>query len=188
MLTPTPPRAPTDVLTYLLPLLPSPHPALLAQNAAGSTPLHWAALNAHLPALQALVRFPRGPGPALVDARDGAGRSALAHAEEGGWEEGARWLVGVMRIEGDGVGEGEGADGEGEGGGGGGGEGEGEGGEGEDGEDGLEGQEIEVEIEDADGGIARLSLAQPVPPPPAAAAAPAPHSDSDAPPTGARAP
>ncbi|ETW74663.1 hypothetical protein HETIRDRAFT_247155, partial [Heterobasidion irregulare TC 32-1] len=127
----------TDVLTYLLPLLPHPHPALLAQNAAGSTPLHWAALNAHLPALQALVRFPRGPGAALVDARDAAGRSALAHAEEGGWEEGARWLVGVMRIEGDG-----GAEGEGEG------------------AEGLEGQEIEVEIEDADGGIARLSLAQ----------------------------
>lgn len=72
----------------------------------------------------------------------GNGRSVLGVAEEAGWEEGARWMVSVMRL---GEETGEGACGLPK-----------EGGSGED--EKFEGGEVEVEIEDADGGIARMSL------------------------------
>lgn len=77
----------------------------------------------------------------------GNGRSVLGVAEEAGWEEGARWMVSVMRL---GEGTGEGAGGKSK---------EGDGGdEAGDEDEKFEGGEVEVEIEDADGGIARMSL------------------------------
>lgn len=73
----------------------------------------------------------------------GNGRSVLGVAEEAGWEEGARWMVSVMRL-------GEDSDGQSK---------EGGGGEGaRDEDEKFEGGEVEVEIEDADGGIAKMSL------------------------------
>jgi ankyrin repeat protein len=84
------------VLEYLFPRVP---PALLAApNAAGSTPLHWAALNKQMAAAQALVGWKDGPGAALVDARNAAGHSPLGEAENAGWDDGARWLVSVMDL------------------------------------------------------------------------------------------
>ncbi|KAN0081655.1 cytoplasmic protein [Tylopilus felleus] len=85
-----------DLLAYLLPLV---NPSLLAhRNHAGSTPLHWAALNRHLDVAQSLVRFPAGPGVGLIDIKNDAGRSPLAEAELAGWDEGARWFVQVMNL------------------------------------------------------------------------------------------
>jgi hypothetical protein len=84
------------VLEYLFPLVPAA--ALGAPNAAGSTPLHWAALNKQLAAAQALVGWAAGPGAALVDAKNAAGRSPLGEAEHAGWDDGARWLVSVMDL------------------------------------------------------------------------------------------
>ncbi|KAH9935183.1 ankyrin [Epithele typhae] len=87
----------TDALNILLPLAP---PSLLsARNNAGSTPLHWAALNAHLPIAQALVKWPSGPGADLIDIKNAAGRSPLGEAENAGWDDGARWLVEVMKLD-----------------------------------------------------------------------------------------
>lgn len=123
-----------DVLKYLLPLVP---PSLLsAQNTAGSTPLHWAAVNAHLEIAKALIEFPDGPGVNLIDIKNEAGHSPLAEAEYAGWDEGAKYLVGVMNL------DAEKADKE-----------EGEG-------DAVleEGQEIEVQIEDAEGQIAKMKI------------------------------
>jgi hypothetical protein len=85
-----------DVLEYLLPLLPSS--LLSAPNEAGSTPLHWAAVNKHLPAMRTLVGHAPGPGAALVLVRDAAGRSPLGEAELAGWDDGARWLVEQMEL------------------------------------------------------------------------------------------
>lgn len=134
----------------LLPLVP---PALLsARNAAGSTPLHWAALNAHLPVAQALVRWPAGPGADLVDAKNAAGRSPLGEAENAGWEDGARWFVEVMRLDESAAAQGEPAE-----------------------EEDAELQaavargNIEVEIEDAEGRVAKMTLGQQDPAKPAAA-------------------
>jgi uncharacterized protein len=73
----------------------------LAQgNDAGSTPLHWAALNSHLSCVQKLVLFPDGPGIDLIDIKNVAGHSPLAEAEFAGWDEGAQWLVEKMNLEG----------------------------------------------------------------------------------------
>ena len=123
----------------LLPLLPPA--ALSARNAAGSTPLHWAALNAHLPVAQALVGWPAGPGVDLIDAKNAAGRSPLGEAENAGWEDGARWFVEVMKLD-EGAAKGEPA------------------------EDDEELQaaaargDIEGEIEDAEGRVAKKTLGQ----------------------------
>ncbi|PPQ78983.1 hypothetical protein CVT25_002267 [Psilocybe cyanescens] len=125
-----------DLLSYLLPLLPS---ALLsAQNVSGSTPLHWAALNAHLDIAQKLVLYADGPGRDLIDIKNAAGLSPLGEAEIAGWEEGAKWFVEVMNLESEGGSKEE-----------------------EDAaldtEDGSN-REIEVEIEDADGQIAKMTI------------------------------
>lgn len=88
---------PLELLNYLLPLCP---PSLLsAQNHAGSTALHWAALNAHIAAARALVEYPNGPGVGLIDVKNAAGRSPLGEAEAAGWDEGAKWMVEVMRLD-----------------------------------------------------------------------------------------
>lgn len=121
-----------DVLDYLLPIVP---PSLLAaQNTAKSTPLHWAALNSHLSIVQKLVEFPGGPGIDLIDIKNTAGRSPLGEAELAGWEEGAKWLVQMMKLDAD-VQEGDATD---------------EGG-------GLT-HDIEVEIEDAEGQVAKMTI------------------------------
>lgn len=119
-------------------------PGLLsAQNNAKSTPLHWAALNAHLEIMKKLVQFPGGLGVGLIDIKNTAGRSPLGEAENAGWEEGASWLVAMMKLDDSGepgVKEAEGdvvEDGDG---------------------DGELAHDIEVEIEDADGQVARVTI------------------------------
>ena len=124
----------TDTLKYLLPLVPTS--LLSAQNNAGSTPLHWAAVNAHLEITKALIEFPGGPGVNLIDIKNEAGHSPLAEAEYAGWDEGAKYLVGVMNL------EAESADNE---------DGDGDGAL-------ADGQEIEVQIEDAEGQIAKMKI------------------------------
>lgn len=76
-----------------------PSSLLSAQNCAGSTALHWAALNAQLGTARALVGFPGGPGADLIDIKNAAGRSPLGEAEAAGWDEGAKWMVEVMRLD-----------------------------------------------------------------------------------------
>ncbi|CAE7221894.1 unnamed protein product [Rhizoctonia solani] len=89
-----------DILTYLLPLLPS---SLLAQaNNSKSTPLHWAATNKHLPIVQKLA----GAQPKLIDVKNGAGRTPLGEAEFVEWDEGAQWMVGAMDLNEDEIKEG----------------------------------------------------------------------------------
>ncbi|KAI0645111.1 cytoplasmic protein [Trametes meyenii] len=126
-------RCVTDALDYLLPLLP---PSLLAErNNAGSTPLHWAALNSHLSVAQKLVQFPGGPGVDLIDIKNSAGRSPLGEAETVGWEEGAKWFVQVMNLD-DGTQEEEEV------------------------QPAEAVQDIEVEIQDAEGQVAKMTLGQ----------------------------
>lgn len=125
-----PERRFTDALDYLLTVVA---PSLLsAQNNAGSTPSHWAALNSHLLVLQRLVQFKTGPGVDLLDVKNTAGRSPLGEAENIGWDEGAKWMVEVMNLE-DGKAEDQVLDGT---------------------------QEIEVEIQDAEGQIAKMKIGQ----------------------------
>lgn len=129
-------RYPLDVLKYLLPLVP---PSLLsAQNNAGSTPLHWAAVNSHLDFAKALVEFPDGPGVDLIDIKNKAGHSPLAEAEFAGWDEGAKWFVEVMNLEPE--------------------QGKNEKGDGDAVVDNANGQDVEVEIEDAEGQVARMKI------------------------------
>ncbi len=123
-----------DALAYLL---TTTAPSLLsAQNAAGSTALHWAALNRHLAIAQQLVRAPQGPGIDLIEVKNAAGRSPLGEAENIGWEEGAKWFVEVMNLDEDAKNE-----------------------------DELRPadpvQEIEVEIQDAEGQVAKMKIAPP---------------------------
>jgi len=98
----------TELLDYLLPLCPSS--LLSAQNYAGSTALHWAVLNAHIAAARALVGYPGGPGASLIDVKNAAGRSPLGEAEAAGWDEGAKWMVEVMRLDDNGNDDGAGSD------------------------------------------------------------------------------
>jgi len=122
-----------ELLDYLLPILP---PALLgAKNDAGSTPLHWAALNSQLGVARKLVGHPGSPGVDLIDMKNNAGRSPLAEAELAGWEEGAKWMVEVMKLDSAVTAE-----------------------------EGLPADattDVEIEIEDADGQVARMSLGKP---------------------------
>ncbi|KAI0043117.1 ankyrin [Auriscalpium vulgare] len=127
----------TALLDFLLPIVPGS--LLSVQNTAGSTALHWAALNAQLGAARALVDFPDGPGIDLIDIKNNAGRSPLGEAEVAGWEEGARWMVEVMRLD--------------------------DAGKPDEDEALPSGQDIEVEIQDADGQIAKMSLGASKPPP-----------------------
>ncbi|TFK22569.1 cytoplasmic protein [Coprinopsis marcescibilis] len=123
-----------DLLKYLLEIVP---PSLSStQNNAGSTPLHWAALNSQLEVAKALVGFPAGPGVDLIDIKNAVGHSPLADAELSGWDEGARWLVEVMNLDPE-----------------------------ENGQDEADstlpdGQDIMVEIEDASGEIAKISISK----------------------------
>ncbi|CDO75964.1 hypothetical protein BN946_scf184888.g14 [Trametes cinnabarina] len=126
-------RRATDALDFLLPLLPAS--LLAARNNAGSTPLHWAALNSHLVVAQKLVQFQGGPGVDLIDIKNEAGRSPLGEAETVRWEEGAKWFVEVMNLDEKTKGEEELHPAE-----------------------GLE--NVEVEIEDAEGQVARMTLGQ----------------------------
>jgi ankyrin repeat protein len=90
-------KSATELLDFLLPIVPSS--LLSSQNHAGSTPLHWAALNSQLSTARALVNFPGGLGIDLIDIKNAAGRSSLAEAEVAGWDEGAKWMVEVMRLD-----------------------------------------------------------------------------------------
>ncbi|GJE98171.1 ankyrin repeat domain-containing protein [Phanerochaete sordida] len=126
----------TAALDYLLGVV---SPSLIsAPNAAQSTPLHWAALNQQLDAARKLVECPAGPGAALIDAKNTAGRSPLGEAENVGWEEGAKWFVEVMSLEDAAKGEGE-----------------------EELRPADAADQIEVEIEDAEGQVARMKIAPP---------------------------
>lgn len=120
------------MLNYLLPIVPSS--LLAAQNNSGSTALHWAALNTHLEVAKALVEFPGGSGVDLIDIKNTAGHSPLAEAEFSGWEEGAKWLVEVMKLEPDSNDQ--------------------------EVDEPVEGgvQDIQVEIEDASGEIAKINI------------------------------
>ncbi|CAL1711414.1 unnamed protein product [Somion occarium] len=120
-----------DALDYLLSVVSSS--LLSVQNDAGSTALHWAALNSHLTIVQRLVQHPGGPGKDLIDIKNAAGRTPLGEAEIIGWEEGAKWLVEVMNL------DSEGSKGE---------------------EDQVVGpsQDIEVEIQDAEGQVAKMTI------------------------------
>ncbi|KAF8161803.1 ankyrin repeat-containing domain protein [Mycena galopus ATCC 62051] len=131
-----------DVLDYLLPIIP---PTLLsAGNNAQSTPLHWAALNSHLDIVKKLVHFPGGPGIDLIDIKNAAGRSPLGEAELAGWDEGAQWLVQMMKLDpGGDVKEDEGDGGN----------------DPADGDDvALAAEGIDIEIEDADGQFAKMRI------------------------------
>ncbi|KAJ7496574.1 ankyrin repeat-containing domain protein [Mycena latifolia] len=129
-----------DLLDYLLPLVP---PALLsAQNSAESTPLHWAAVNSHLDVAKKLVQFSGGPGIDMIDIKNAAGRSPLAEAELAGWDEGAQWLVEMMKLDGGDAKEGEADD------------------AGDD-EGALPVEGIEIQIEDADGQMAKMRIGDP---------------------------
>ncbi|QRW12643.1 ankyrin repeats [Ceratobasidium sp. AG-Ba] len=82
-----------DILTYLLPFLPSN--LLSVQNSSKSTALHWAATNKHLGTVQKLAESQ----PSLIDIKNAAGRTPLGEAELAEWDEGAQWMVGAMTIE-----------------------------------------------------------------------------------------
>lgn len=124
-----PERHVTEALDFLLSVV---SPSLLStQNSAGSTPVHWAALNSHLLIVQKLVQFKSGPGVDLLDVKNTAGRSALGEAENIGWDEGAKWMVEVMNLD-DSPGEEEQA--------------------------GTAVGDIEVEIQNADGEVARMKI------------------------------
>ncbi|KAF8058704.1 hypothetical protein FPV67DRAFT_1523440 [Lyophyllum atratum] len=127
-----------DLLEYLLPLIPTS--LLAAQNSAKSTPLHWAALNKHLPIIQKLVEYPDGPGIDLIDIKNAAGRSPLGEAELAEWDEGATWLVKMMNLDTK--------------------DAETERGDAEDDDEGgvAVAQDIEVEIEDAEGQVAKMTI------------------------------
>lgn len=130
-------RSAIDALDLLLPLVPSS--LLAARNNAGSTALHWAALNAHLDIAKKLVLHPGGPGVDLIDLKNATGRSPLGEAENAGWEEGARWFVEVMNLHENAKGETADADEE---------------------DQAASGTDsVEVEIQDAEGQVARMTLA-----------------------------
>lgn len=84
----------TELADYLIPLLPSS--SFSSQNSSGSTPLHWAALNSHLPLAQALVLSPSSPGDSLIDIKNSVGFTPVGEAEMADAKEVAMWLVGRM--------------------------------------------------------------------------------------------
>lgn len=102
-----------EVLSYLLPKLKLD--AVLRANDAGNTAVHWAALNGHLPAVQALVQRIEELSPRPVesaagaeddeddeakaaerspwDARNKAGRGPMSEAQMAGKEDVVKWLL-----------------------------------------------------------------------------------------------
>lgn len=111
-----------------------PPTLLSAQNDARSTALHWATLNQHLPIVQKLVNCPGGSGIDLIDIRNSAGISPLGEAERIGWDEGAKWLVEMMKLDTDQVKEVD------------------------ENETIDSAQDVEIEIEDADGEVAKMTI------------------------------
>ncbi|KAG8992778.1 hypothetical protein FRB90_000905 [Tulasnella sp. 427] len=89
-----------ELLDYLLTIVPAS--LLSVSNNAKSTPLHWATTNKQLPIVQRLIEYPGGPGSALIDQKNQAGLTAIGEAEMQEWEEGAKWLVEKMTLDGDG--------------------------------------------------------------------------------------
>ncbi|CED83046.1 FOG: Ankyrin repeat [Phaffia rhodozyma] len=85
-----------DLLNYLLPLLPPTQFSL--QNSSGSTALHWASLNGHLPIVKALILHPSSPGDKLIDIKNSSGHTAVGEAEMMERNEVAVWLVGRMLL------------------------------------------------------------------------------------------
>lgn len=70
-------------------LLTSNHAlSLNLQNASGNTPLHWAALNGHLPAVQMLIEAEADP-----TVLNKAGKDAVYEAEANDKNEVAAWLL-----------------------------------------------------------------------------------------------
>ena len=88
---------PAELLDFLLPLVPSQF--LATQNHAGSTALHWAALNEQLEVARKLVLHPNSPGRDLIGIKNHTGRSPLGEAEVAGWDEGAKWFVETMILD-----------------------------------------------------------------------------------------
>ncbi|CAG7854910.1 SubName: Full=Uncharacterized protein {ECO:0000313/EMBL:KIM31322.1}; Flags: Fragment [Serendipita indica DSM 11827] len=87
-----------ELLNFVLPNI-SPSLLGVANTSGQSTPLHWAAINAHLSIAQALIAHPSGPGPLLIDAHNAAGRSPLGEAELAGADDVAKWFVEKMTID-----------------------------------------------------------------------------------------
>ena len=76
-------------LKDLLALPSSTHAlSLNLQNASGNTPLHWGALNGHLPAVKLLVEA--GADPTVINK---AGKDAVFEAEVNDKNEVAAWLL-----------------------------------------------------------------------------------------------
>ena len=86
-----------EIIDFFLPLLPSQF--LATPNIAGSTALHWAALNKQLEVARKLVLHPNGPGRDLIDIKNNIGRSPLGEAEAVGWDEGAKLFVEMMNLD-----------------------------------------------------------------------------------------
>ena len=78
-----------DTVKELLALSSSNHAlSLNLQNASGNTPLHWAALNGHLPAVKLLIEA--GADPTVINQ---AGKDAVYEAEANEKNELAAWLL-----------------------------------------------------------------------------------------------
>ena len=78
-----------DTLKELLTLSASSQAiSLNLQNASGNTPLHWAALNGHLPAVKLLIEA--GADPSVMNR---AGKDAVYEAEVNEKDEVAAWLL-----------------------------------------------------------------------------------------------
>lgn len=81
----------TDIIKHLLTTISSSSslPTLLnSRNAAGNTPLHWAALNGHLTAVQVLVEA--GADPYI---QNGVGHDAIYEAEVNDRNEAVEWML-----------------------------------------------------------------------------------------------
>ncbi|KAF7294071.1 Ankyrin repeat-containing protein P16F5.05c [Mycena kentingensis (nom. inval.)] len=114
-----------EILTYLL---PPPPRTLFCPPRAKRLKINPAALG----------RAQRAPRHHLIDVRNAAGRSPLAEAEMAGWDEGAAWLVGQMKLD-EGVKEGAADDAE--------------------ADVPLDpSQAVEIEIEDANGELAKMTI------------------------------
>lgn len=96
---------PPEILTHLITTLSNPTPQnptqlslINAQNEAGNTPLHWAALNGHLECVKALID--NGADPTVTNR---AGHDPVYEAEVNDRREVVEW---VLREGGEGLGGG----------------------------------------------------------------------------------